>query len=68
MIDERAATAATDVKPTVWDGKACLRCHTDKQTLKLMQDKAGESTYCQAAYDELTAHGKSNAYSATWKK
>ena len=57
LLDDRAATAATAVKPTVWNNDDCLKCHVDKAILKKMQDKAGDPTFCQAAYDRLT-HAK----------
>jgi len=54
LIDNRIATATTETKPTYWRGEDCLKCHTDAKTLKKMQDKSGDPTFCQATYDRLT--------------
>ena len=65
LIDNRIATATTETKPTCWRGEDCLKCHTDPVTLKKMQDKAGDPTFCQASYDRLT-HAKNPITQPKW--
>jgi|GEM_PF-2034926 len=52
MVDQRAE-AATTQKPKVWSNEECLQCHTNKKVLRRMQDKRGDPSYCQAAYDRM---------------
>jgi hypothetical protein len=59
-FDNYAAEAKVQTKAqgVIWNNADCLQCHTDALTLKRMQDKRGDASYCQAAYDELTKAGK----------
>jgi len=52
-VDNRKAEASLSSPAKVWSGEDCLKCHTDKKILLRMQDKRGDPTYCQAAFDQL---------------
>ena len=49
----QAASASTETPRTVWGDKQCLSCHSDLATLKKMQDKKADPTFCQAAYEGI---------------
>jgi hypothetical protein len=52
VVNQRANTV-TDTPKTVWGEQQCLSCHSDLATLKKMQEKKGDPTFCQAAYDRI---------------
>jgi len=52
LVNTRAE-ASTLKQAKVWSNEDCLKCHTNKKVLSRMQDKRGDPTYCQAAYDKL---------------
>ena len=64
MAVNEAANASTSPPKVVWGDKQCLSCHSDLATLKKMQWKKDDPTFCQAAYDKLQKEQSSNTPAA----
>ncbi len=67
-VDNSVSEKAVHPKAVVWSEEDCLKCHLNTKTLKRMQSKRGDTSYCQATYDRLTKDKPDTAKAASGYK
>ena len=59
--EARAVSRATETKPRVWNNSDCIKCHDNAETIRMMQDKRGDTTYCRAELEAAKKAGRLKA-------